>query len=273
MNFVKTIFKWLICIVLTSLFINFFKFLIQVIIIFSKTLWITIKYTFRFLVWLIYISTRLITWPFRKCFPPKTLDQMSGIDFERFAAKWLSLQGYRGIKVTQATADYGVDIIAHKDGIVIGVQCKRYSGKVGISAVQEITAGLPFYNCEKGIVLTNSEFTQNAIDLALTNGIELIDGNTLKSTRAAKSLLKSNFSIIISVLIISIFTVIICCLNFWVIFRARSFLPLTLMLLSICLLCLINGIFELKNRKNRNLYIEEDEEYNEDQNTQIPDFY
>lgn len=50
--------------------------------------------------------------------------------------------------VTSGSGDQGVDVIAEKDGIRVGVQCKQYAGTVGNSAVQQIISGKGFYEVD-----------------------------------------------------------------------------------------------------------------------------
>lgn len=100
------------------------------------------------------------------------IDNMSGHEFEMFCAKVLQMNGFYDINVTKASGDQGVDVIALKNNIRCAVQCKRYSSNVGNKAVQEVIAGMQYYNCPIGIVMTNSYFTQSAKDLA--NRAEII---------------------------------------------------------------------------------------------------
>ena len=59
--------------------------------------------------------------------------------------------------------------------------CKRYGAPVGNKAVQEVTAGMQYYHCNVGIVMTNSKFTPAAIDLANTTNIILWDGEYIRN--------------------------------------------------------------------------------------------
>lgn len=108
----------------------------------------------------------------------KIIDSMEGREFEKFISILLKKLGYK-TKLTKASNDQGVDIIAQKGFLKIGVQTKRYKNSVGNKAVQEIAAGKNFYKCKKGMVVTNSYFTKSAISLAKANNIELWDRNVL----------------------------------------------------------------------------------------------
>lgn len=100
-------------------------------------------------------------------------DEMDGHEFERFCANVLRQNGFENVSVTIGSGDQGIDIIAYKDGIKYGIQCKCYHSDIGNKAVQEVYAGKTFYNCHVGIVLTNRDFTRSAIDLAEKDGIIL----------------------------------------------------------------------------------------------------
>ena len=100
---------------------------------------------------------------------------MTGHDYEYLVARYLRNNGYTGIKVTKGSGDYGVDVVAHKRGKKYAVQCKHYTGPVGLSAVQEAVAGKAMYKCDSAMVVTNSTFTNAARDLAKANNVVLIE--------------------------------------------------------------------------------------------------
>lgn len=107
------------------------------------------------------------------------IDRMSGVEFEALLEILFSRLGY-SVQTTPTTGDFGADLIAvHRDGRRIAVQAKRYSGNVGVAAVQEVVAAKQFYRCRSGIVVTNSEFTKAAHKLAAANHVELWDRDTL----------------------------------------------------------------------------------------------
>ena len=106
-------------------------------------------------------------------------DSMTGLEFEGFCAEILEKNGYENVSVTRGSGDQGVDIIAYRDGVKYGFQCKCYTADIGNKAVQEIYAGKTYYQCHVGIVLTNRHFTPAAIDLAKKNGIVLWDRSKL----------------------------------------------------------------------------------------------
>ena len=110
---------------------------------------------------------------------------MTGLEYEHLVGKYLSALGYTNVKVTQGSGDYGVDIIASKDNKKYAIQCKLYSNHVGISAVQEVAAGMAMYGCTDSMVITNNVFTQAAKDLARVNGVILLENITPNRIHAA----------------------------------------------------------------------------------------
>ena len=107
------------------------------------------------------------------------IDHMEGHTFEYFCAELLKANGYEKVEVTPGSGDQGIDVIARKDGIKYGIQCKCYSSDIGNKAVQEAYSGKEFYNCHIGAVLTNRSFTAAAINLAKKNRILLWDRQKL----------------------------------------------------------------------------------------------
>lgn len=109
----------------------------------------------------------------------RNLDTMDGWKFEIFCADILRKNGYRNVRVTSGSGDQGVDVLAERDGIKYAVQCKRFAQPVSNKAIQEVYAGMKYYNCHVGIVMTNNYFTQSAKQLASANGIILWDRDYL----------------------------------------------------------------------------------------------
>ncbi|MCX7084651.1 MAG: restriction endonuclease [Methylococcales bacterium] len=107
------------------------------------------------------------------------VDLMSGIEFEQFISNLFLKMGYES-NITKATGDQGIDVIASKNGIKIGIQAKCYSGSVSNSAIQEAVAGINHYRLDKAIVITNSYFTDSAKELAQSNSVILWDRIILK---------------------------------------------------------------------------------------------
>ena len=107
------------------------------------------------------------------------IDLMSGTEFEEFVSTLFRQMGYN-TKITQTTGDQGIDVIAVKNGVKLGIQAKCYTNTVGNSAVQEAVAGKGYYSCDKVMVITNNYFTSSAASLAQSNNVVLWDRDFLK---------------------------------------------------------------------------------------------
>ena len=103
------------------------------------------------------------------------MDELEGFEFEYYCADLLEANGFYDVEVTPSHGDFGIDILAKKDGITFAIQCKRYSDDVGIKAVQEAYSGRDFYDCMIGCVMTNQYFTNPAKEAAAKLKILLWD--------------------------------------------------------------------------------------------------
>lgn len=102
---------------------------------------------------------------------------MDGAEFERALAELFELLGYEVELI--GGFDKGADLVITKDGERTGVQAKRYSGSVGIAAVRQLIDGMKRYQCTRGLVVTNSFFTDQAIECAQAWEIDLWDRREL----------------------------------------------------------------------------------------------
>lgn len=77
-------------------------------------------------------------------------------------------------------ADGGVDLRLRKDGLLTLVQCKqRRKGKVGLPVIRELLGAMTAESANKGMLVTTSAFTSEAITFAQNQGIQLINGTEL----------------------------------------------------------------------------------------------
>ena len=114
------------------------------------------------------------------------LDEMEGREFEYFCADLLRNKGFMEVEVTKGSGDYGIDILAQKEGITYAIQCKCYQSPVGIKAIQEAYSGRDYYDCMVGAVLTNQYFTTPAVEAAKKLKILLWDRGYLESMMEEK---------------------------------------------------------------------------------------
>lgn len=108
------------------------------------------------------------------------LDKFSGEKFEFYLKKLFEDLGYQKILTTKKTRDFGVDLIMFDQvGNKIVIQAKRYSGNVGIDAINEaVGTRLPEHANEVWVV-TNSFFTKPAIEHAYKNKVKLLNRDSL----------------------------------------------------------------------------------------------
>lgn len=88
-----------------------------------------------------------------------------GHNFEHWVAIKLRNYGWDA-SVTRSGGDQGIDVIAEKNGLQVGIQCKRFSNRCGNKAVQEAVAGARYYGLQNVAVIATSGFTRSAVDLA-----------------------------------------------------------------------------------------------------------
>lgn len=98
---------------------------------------------------------------------------MTGVEFEDRMFVYFRNIGWKAEK-TPVSGDYGADLILRNpEGKRIVAQLKRYAGQVGVDAVQEIAAAIPFYKADSGMLITNSHLTPNAQRLAKVHEIDI----------------------------------------------------------------------------------------------------
>lgn len=112
---------------------------------------------------------------------PGDMDMMEGHEFEYFCAELLKKNGFLEVEVTRGSRDYGVDILAQKDGVTYAIQCKCYTTPIGVKAIQEAYAGRDYYDCMVGVVMTNQYFTTPAVEVAKKLKILMWDRGYLDS--------------------------------------------------------------------------------------------
>ena len=112
-----------------------------------------------------------------------SIDAMDGTQFEEFLAVLFAHLGYR-IQHVGMSHDFGADLVLTSPRRRIVVQAKRYSGNVGIGAVQEVLGAVQYYRGTRGMVVASSGFTESARELAARSGVELWDRQRLAAAMA-----------------------------------------------------------------------------------------
>ena len=120
----------------------------------------------------------------------KYIDQIkpkNPIDFEQIIKKYLhDILGFTNLEDTPIKGDFGADLFGEKENYSYAIQIKYYSSPVNLKAVQEAYSAKTHFRKDKSMVITNSTFTESAINLAKSTGCILIDGTDLNTMYAKK---------------------------------------------------------------------------------------
>ncbi|WP_159887556.1 restriction endonuclease [Paenibacillus puerhi] len=106
------------------------------------------------------------------------IDKMSGSTFERYLERFFKKRGWQ-VKRTGGQGDYGADLILTSASKKVVVQAKRWQKNVGYEAIQQVYTSKDVYKCNEAWVITNSGFTEQAIDGAKRLGVVLWDREKL----------------------------------------------------------------------------------------------
>ena len=101
---------------------------------------------------------------------------MTPDQYEKYVANYFQNKGYK-VKQTPYSNDYGVDVFAEKNKEKIAIQAKMFGNsnrKINRQMVMEFYGAKDFFNCNKGIIVTDGEIIQNAKDVADKLGIEIL---------------------------------------------------------------------------------------------------
>ena len=158
------------------------------------------------------------------------IDHLTGFEFELLIQKLLIKSGYHSVKITQASGDYGIDLLAKKNQVSYGFQCKRYQKNIGVSAIQQAYGGISYYHLDCAIVITNSYFTEAAYQLASVNDIILIDRPKLLKMLKKAKLFSSQIPLYCYVV-----DLIIICLFYYLHFQYQNFIYLSIFLIHLLL--------------------------------------
>lgn len=110
------------------------------------------------------------------------IDNLSPRRFEELTAQLFSKLGYK-VQLTGMTRDGGMDIVASNE-ITKGlkphnviIECKRYSkdNSIGAAIIRNLLGTMFMNKADRGILVTSSQFTREAINIAENQPIELID--------------------------------------------------------------------------------------------------
>ena len=109
---------------------------------------------------------------------------MDGYQFEDYISSLFRRLGFE-VEATSYSNDGGVDLVAtYKQPVFSGkyiIQCKNWIGPVGQPEVRDLYGVVMDQRANKGILITPSDYTQQAYDFASGKNIELINGPILRA--------------------------------------------------------------------------------------------
>jgi restriction system protein len=115
----------------------------------------------------------------------RSLDDLRALtwrEFEAIVGEAFRRQGYAVTETGQGGPDGGVDLMLTRDGQRYLVQCKQYrTWTVSVRIVREIFGVVAARKADGAIVVTTGKFTNDAVDFAKGQPIELIDGRRLEA--------------------------------------------------------------------------------------------
>lgn len=109
------------------------------------------------------------------------IDTLTGLEFEEYMKDLLIKLNYKNVLKTSSSGDFGIDITAIDiNARKVAIQCKRYKNNVSVDTIQKTFAGSKYYKCERKIVVTTSNFTKQAKEMALVLEVEIWDRDKLQ---------------------------------------------------------------------------------------------
>lgn len=109
------------------------------------------------------------------------LSHLDWREFEKLLCEVFRRQGYDVDHSGRAFADGGVDIRLMKSQQLSLVQCKHWKAwQVGVKVVRELLGVVTSERAQCGVIVTSGTFTNDAIEFAQKNNIQLVDGRKLR---------------------------------------------------------------------------------------------
>ncbi|MEE9378775.1 MAG: restriction endonuclease [Candidatus Lokiarchaeia archaeon] len=110
-------------------------------------------------------------------------DDLNPYDFEDMVAQMFYCKGWTNVELTSRSADKGRDIIGYdKKGRKVYIEVKQHQKKIGRPVIQKLHSIMVTERVDKGMVVTTSKFTPEAIEYARTANIKLMNGKKFIET-------------------------------------------------------------------------------------------
>jgi hypothetical protein len=126
----------------------------------------------------IYRSRSALRWLWSVDAVAVSCDRDEWFAYELRVKRWFEKNGYEVVHLSGSrNGDSGVDIQAQKGSENLLVQCKYRKEKIGPGAIRELLGSLAtFPQGSRGVLVSSSELTHGARELAQQHGIQFIEG-------------------------------------------------------------------------------------------------
>lgn len=111
----------------------------------------------------------------------KLIQELEWKKFEELSVAYYLEKGIKA-ETTQLGADGGIDIKLYQDETgkpTTIIQCKSWASQVGVKQIREFLGVMTHEKIAKGFYMTSSGYTNDAIEIAKSNKITLINGEML----------------------------------------------------------------------------------------------
>jgi restriction system protein len=107
------------------------------------------------------------------------IDRVDPYEFEDVVLDAYERTGFH-VRRTKASGDEGLDGVLYAGSEAIGLQVKRYKGRVGAPMVREFIGSLAVFELDRGIFVSTGRLTQQARKAARWHGVEILTGDPLR---------------------------------------------------------------------------------------------
>jgi len=102
------------------------------------------------------------------------IDNINKTEFEDYVGRILTYRGFK-VEKTGDSLNLGVNFIAQKNNLKYAVQVIQQTVSVSRVAVSDAEREKHRYGCGRAMLITNGYFAQDAIELSVSKGCDLID--------------------------------------------------------------------------------------------------
>ena len=106
------------------------------------------------------------------------IDNINKTEFEDYVGSILTYRGFK-VEKTGDPVNLGVNFISQKNNLKYAVQILQRTGSVSRVAVSDADREKHRYGCNRAMLITNDYFAQDAIELSVSKGCDLVDRDAL----------------------------------------------------------------------------------------------